>query len=823
MPVCGRPGGKSSGAPETGGTSVVKPLTTGRGLIQDLAYAIRRLRRSPVFVLVAVLTLGCGIGLSAAVFGLVDAVLLRPLPVREADRLVVITPFRPSAPTDQAAYTLADYRELRAATHALVDVTPIDLNGAFPQPVGQPGNAELVNSAWVGATFARVVGVTPIVGRGFDSSTGHIGAAPEVMISYRYWRRAYAGSREVVGKPLIVFGQAKQIVGVMPRGFDFPRGTDIWVPMPDTLSGEVAGLVGRLTPGATAAAARAELDALVSGPHSPDPPELRGQRARTVSITDAVVGSARPIMFALAGAVALLLLMTGVNVAALVLARARAREHEATLRVALGAGRARARGGLLWECVVLAGLGAIVGTGLATATLRALIVAAPPELPRLDSAAIDARVLAYTCGVAALLAIGLGAACAAAPGSLGLTSMLRDARVTSAAQRWPRRLVVSQVAMAVVVLAGAGLTLRTVHALTHVDMGFASDRLLIGRVYPAAGHWESDSTWRRMLARVIDAIDSTPGVVQASPLVAPPFTGRMGFDIGYLIEDQPATALATNPLVALFTATPATFETLGIPVVRGRGFTTADRAGGQPVAVVSEDLARTVWPGRDAIGQRIRFGATDPWQTVVGVVRETRFRDIQSVRPTIYLADAQAGIMSYVLGIRAKGRPDALVATIRRVVSAVEPRLGLSGLVSTAALAAPVLAPSRFAALLLSAVAGTALLLAGAGLYGTLAALVEERRREIGIRLALGALPRSVALLVVRQGIILVLAGAAIGCGAALAGTRYLATLLYGVTAGDPITYAGVLVTLALIAVVACALPAYRAGGVDPMVVIRDS
>ena len=608
--------------------------------------------------------------------------------------------------------------------------------------------------------------------------------------------------------------------GYCPEGSTTLAVLTFWAPAPDTLSGPWFGFVGTLAPGAMAAAARAEANAVV--PNSPDPGELHGIRARSMSLTEAVIGSARPVMIALSIGVGLLLLMTAVNVAALVLARATARRTEVALRLAIGASARTAAAGLVWECACLAWAGAAAGLAIGAASLRALLRSAPPELPRLDAVVLDWRAFVYASIVAAALATILGilsTRVARAGNSGALGGQLRTATRTSL---WPRRLVVSQVALAVAIMAGAGVTLRSLEALTHVDMGFRPDHLLVGRGFPADGQWRTDSAWTRSVERVVANLNAVPGITSASLMIAPPFTANIGFDATYMIKGEPTTALKSNSLIALYTAGPETFKTLGLSLLTGRNFTTNDRSGGNWVAIVSAGLARRLWPGRDPVGQQIRLGtATDPWITVVGVVGDSRYRDLQTMRPTIYLAEAQAGIGPLQLIVRTKGTPEAMVSTIQRVVHETEPRLGLAALVPILTLAAPVLAGTRFATLLLSFVAAAGLVLAVAGLYGALAALVELRRRELGIRLALGALPKRLARGVVRQGLVLTAWGSTFGVLIALLGTRVLRGLLYGVTPTDPLTFTVVVLAMISVSILACFVPARRATQVDLLTVMR--
>ena len=403
---------------------------------------------------------------------------------------------------------------------------------------------------------------------------------------------------------------------------------------------------------------------------------------------------------------------------------------------------------------------------------------APPELPRLDAVVLDWRGFAYALVVAGVLAAILAVVSGSVARAGRSDAVGGGLRAAPRTMYWPSRLrSVTQVALAVAIMAGAGLTIRSLEALTHVDLGFRADHLLIGRGFPADGQWRSDSASTRAEARVVTALGAVPGVTSATLMIAPPFTGNIGFDATYMIEGEPTTALRTNPLIALYTAGPETFRTLGLPVLSGRIFSGDDRNGGNWVAVVSAGLARHLWPGRDALGQRIRLGTPqDPWITIVGVVGDSRYRDLQATRPTIYLAEAQAGISALVLAVRTRGEPDAMVSTIRRVVHATEPELAIAGLVPILTLATPILASSRFAALLLSFAAIASLVLAVAGLYGALAALVESHRREMGIRLALGAMPRVLAQSVVQRGGMLTIYGSTIGVLLAFLGTKSAAS-----------------------------------------------
>ena len=587
----------------------------------------------------AALTLGAGIGVSAAVFSLVDGIFLRPSPIRDAARVIVVWPIRRSAPKDQAAYSLADFRGFETATRAFSSLAAVNLNGAAPQPVGPANNSEMVNAARVTSGFVRTLGLIPAAGRPFDVTDRDGGPGTGVELSYRYWQRAYGGDRSAVGKPITIYGLRYVIRGVLPRGFDYPRGTDLWLPMSDTARGLIGlvDLVGRLAPGATPVQGRTELDAFLSGPNAPDPTEARDVRAVSEPIESFVTGSARPLLLALGAAVGLLLLMTIVNAMFLVVSRAVDRLREVAVRTALGAARRQATAPLVRECLVMSGAGAALAIGVAVWVLHALLALAPPELPRLDAVTfgwgIAVAAVAFSCALGA----GLGAIATHVATVAQPYQQLAVRTPPQGARRWMQVLVVSQIASAVVVLVGAGLTLRSLDAMLHIDLGFAGNRLLIGRLLPA-GRYPGDPAWDRALARAATTIDAVPGVAGTTPVIAEPFTGPTGWDTEYILEGQPSDALQTNAQLALYTATPETFHVLGVPLLAGRIFATTDSGNSPPVAIVSAQAARTLWPGQDPIGQRLRLGdASVPWETVVGVVADTRYRDLLATRATVYL------------------------------------------------------------------------------------------------------------------------------------------------------------------------------------------
>ena len=467
-------------------------------------------------------------------------------------------------------------------TGAFSAIAAIDLNGAFPAPVGPSDNTELVNTAWVTSEFLSTLGVAPLVGRPFDISDRDGGPGSGVAISYRYWQRAYNGDRTVVNRPIQLLGVTHVIRGVLPRGFDFPRGTDMWAPMPDTGSSALVDLVARLAPDASEVQGRAELDAFLSGPNAPDPSESRDVEAASEPIETAVTGSARPLLGALGAAVGLLLCMTIVSAAFLVTSRALGRLREVAVRSALGAAPAQATAPLVRECLAMAAVGAVVAVGVGMWVLHGLLALAPPELPRIDAVAFSWRLVASTIATSLAVGVGLGTIASRVAMMTRPSRFLVSRTPGEGRSRWTRPLVVTQVAGAMVVTMGAGLTLRSLEAMAHIDLGFSAQSLLVGRLMPASDRYTGDAAWDRQVSRTIAAIDAIPGVTGAAPLIAPPFTGRIGWDIRYIIERQSEDAASRNPQLALYTATPESFRVLGIRVLAGRTFASSDSGASPP-------------------------------------------------------------------------------------------------------------------------------------------------------------------------------------------------------------------------------------------------
>src|SRR6266699_2874993 len=730
--------------------------------------ALRSLRRTPGFALTAILTLALGIGLATAVFTVADALLLRRLPVRDQDRVVVLW----GQKSDQDfAYPLGfdDAREFAQRTRVLEPVATFASWGAAPLPIRHADQISRLRRALVSGEFFDVLGVRPALGRALQSSDDVYGAAPVMVLSYGAWQRRFGGDTHVLGRQIVMYehGVPYTIVGVMPQGLDYPRGADFWAPVaaaipPKGLPFVSLHVIGRLAPRATVTAARAELTAFFGRAEaSPWGRDLRGV---VQTLPRLVLGDVRPALFVFAGASGLLLLITCINVASLLLVRGVGRFREIAVRTALGAGRGRLIAQLLIENGILAGLGAALGIVVAGAALQSCIVFAPAGVPRLDEIHLNATALAGAIGIAGVAMLLFGLAPAVMTSRVELQRAVRSDPHDDAARQ------------------------------------------------------------RALLERLLPRLRAIPRVRGVSPVVAVPFAGAAAWDGRPAAEGQSQEESAANPMLNMDVVTPDYFETLGIPVLRGRGFTDADRADAPRVVVISQSAARHYWPGQDPLGKRLRMGADlERTVTVIGVVPDTRYRDLRDARPSVYFPLRQSffPFAPLALAIRTTGAPDAQVPVIRRVISETEPGVALSSAASFETYLDGPLAQPRLNALLLAVFAGAAVVLAAVGLFGAMATMVRQRTRELGVRMALGANAGDLRRMVMRRGLSIAAVGSVLGLIGALLANRLLQGLLYDVSPTDLATLTAVTGFLIVVAAVATLIPARTSTRIDPVVALR--
>jgi putative ABC transport system permease protein len=803
---------------------------------QDVRYALRGLARRPGFAVVVVATLTLGIGANAAIFSVVNGVLLRPLPFAAPERLVQLDQQDPYWTVSEPEFM--DYRRDARVFERVAAYTGSDVS------LTGSDEPERVEAARVSDQFFSTLGVAAARGRTFsrDEEGPGSGPSPVIVISDGLWRRRFGADPGIVGRSVIVNNVPRTVVGVMPPHLDFPSPkTSVWVPLrldPDSLwtrNNHYLTVIARLTPGATAEQASVQLNTLTRRwmrdfpeTYFPDKPLA----VAVVPMRDAILGPTRPYLVALLGAVGFVLLIACVNVANLLLARGESRRKELAIRTALGASGRRLARQALTESALLAGVGGALGLVVAWVGGRALVAMAPSTVPRLDQVAIDARVLAFTAAVA--LATGL---------LFGLAPALRAARGVSAetlkqggktsggggTHRTRRALVVTEVALAVVMLAGAGLMLRSLGRLRAMELGFDQTRLLTMRLsLPVAQYDDARAAeyYRELVARAA----ALPGVRGAAAVRQLPMEreGDDGWSIA--VDGRNPKTIAEAPVATPAQVTPDYFQVMRIPLLRGRGFTAADRADAPPVAVVNETMAKQLWPGADPVGRTLRmFSDQSPWVTVVGVVKDVRSNGFLADVPAVmYFPHAQTAKSAYVtprsmaLVVRAAGDPMALAGALRRTVRTLDPNVPISSVQSMEQVVAGRIASRRFATALLGTFAALALALAGVGIYGVIAFGVSQRTYELGLRMVLGAQRHAVLRLVVSEALGMTLVGLALGLGGALAVGYMARSLLVGVPVADVPTLALVSAVLAGVAVLASALPARRATLVSPTEALRN-
>jgi putative ABC transport system permease protein len=802
--------------------------------MQGIRIAVRSLRRTPGFAVTAVLTLALGIGLSVAVFTVAEALLLRKLPFRDQNGLVVLWTQPADRSFDHYPLSLARARDFARSTRTLERVAFATYEGAWPIPIREADRMSRLRQALVSGDFFDVLGAQPVLGRALRVEDDVIGAAPVVVLSYVAWQGHFAGSSEVLGRQIVVHGNGVgyTIVGVMPRGFDYPRGVDFWAPLvpmrtnpgSDSTFADV-DLIGRLRSGATPVIARDELTAFYG--RVGDSPWARSLHGVANPLPRLILGDTKPAVLVFAVASLMLLVITCVNVANLLLVRGLARTREVAVRSALGASRGRVIAQLLAENAVLAIGGGALGIAVATAAVGAFVAFAPAGLPRLDEIQVNATALAGAVGITAVAMMLFGLAPAIMTSRVELQEVLR-AGTRQSMNRGSRLatevLVVGQVALAVLVLSAAGLIARSLIKLERAELSFEPSHLLIGELAFKYDQVDTKEKQLALLDRLVPAVRAVPGVQAVSPVVAIPFSGSGGWDISLAAEGQSAVEATGNPVLNMDVVVPEYFITFGITLVRGRGFTDQDREGTPGVVVISQSTAHHFWPGADPIGKRVKLGIkAEETATVVGVVPDTRYRELQDPRPSVYfpLRQSPFPFAPMNLAIRTRGAPADLVSAVRRAVGSIDPGIGLASAAPFGSFLDGPLAPPRLNALLLAVFAGAAVALAAIGLFGVMATMVGQRTREFGVRMALGATGQELRLMVMRRGLTLATIGVVTGLLGALLANRLLLALLYQVSPTDPATLSIVVVLLLTVAGLASLFPARSSTRIDPVQALR--
>jgi putative ABC transport system permease protein len=799
----------------------------------DLRFAFRRLRRNRSASIAAALTLALGVGAVTALFSVVQAVLLRPPPFRAPAELVAVDLHPAGRPENRFEISYLDFRDWRAHSRSFQDLA------AHQTAVGRvvwEGGGEPVPAAgfMVSGHFFDLLGARPALGRALEPADDRPGAEPVLVLSDALWRRELGGSREALGRSVRLDGVPHTLVGVMPPEFDYPRGAGFWravEPAVDSLvtKREIGFLsvIGRLRAGVTPEAAAGELSRVADEvAREALPPDLHLATA-IEPLVERLIGRVRPVLLILFGATGLVLVIACVNVASLLLAQAPARRRELAVRTALGASRGRLLRQLLLESLLLGVVGGGLGLLLAAAAVALLGAMVPPELFRAEAVAMDAGVLGFALVVALAASAGFGLAPALTGARADVQATIRDGGKSSSgkgARRLLRALVVAETAVAMVLLVGAGLLLNGFLRLRAVDPGPDPDRTLTLQVFLSNPELAEANRSHAFFGRLVERAEALPGVEAAAGVLVRPLEGPQGFDYPFTIAGRTPDEQATYPFLNYEAVTPRYFESTGLRVLRGRGFTAQDRAEAPRVAVLGESVARRFWPGDDPVGSRIKWGAPDgpaPWLEVVGVVEDGRYRGLEQVSLDVYVPFEQSPWPLNHLVIRTTADPAALVSALRREASALEPSVRLLDVATVGAMMSAALARPRFTTTLLGTFGVSALLLAAVGLAGVLWFTTRQRTREIGIRMALGATGARIRLEVLREGATLAAVGLLLGAVLAAALARLLRGLLYEVGPHDQPTYLAVAGVLALVSLLAAFLPAWRASREDAVVALR--
>jgi predicted permease len=801
---------------------------------QDLRYGARMLVKQPGFTLIAVLTLALGIGANTAIFSVVNAVLLRPLSYADDERLVMIWGKFPAAGIKRASVSVPEFIDYRDRTHSFAQV---GVYGGADFTLTGRGAAERFNGALVSANLLSLLGVNPTLGRHFLAEENQPDRSHVVILSYGLWQRRFGGDSQLIGQEITLDGLNYMVVGVMPPGFQFPWAeTEIWRPLDITAArlnerySRWLSSVARLKPGVTMAQAQAEMDALARSMHQ-EYPKFYGERSdwgiNLIPLRNELVGDvhdALPILLAVVGCV---LLIACANVANLLLSRATARHKEMAVRAALGAGRRRLIQQLLTESILLAAAGGSLGMLLALWSNVHLIKLGPQELSSGGPVGIDGRVLLFTLLVSLLTAVLFGLAPAWQAAKLNLNDALKEGGRNASAGRGRLRnlLVIGEIAMALTLLVGAGLVLKSFYRLLRVDPGFDPANVLTMRLALSSIEYPEGHQQRAFYEKVLSQIESLPGVQAAGAVHNLPMSGS-GNTRNFSIEGLPEIPLNVD----FYQASPNYFSAMGMRVASGRFFSRDDREDQPRVAIVNETLARRFFPNQNPLGKRIKMGAAIgpfQWLSIVGVVRDVKQNGLdEETKPALYVHYLQPPLpgwkfQSMFLVVRTQSDSLSLLPALRNTLQALDKNQPVYRVVTMEQLLARSMAARKFSLLLLTLFAALALALSVIGLYSVLAYAVTQRMHEIGIRMALGAQRNEVLKLMVKQGMALALIGIAVGLSASFALTRLMKSLLFGVEPTDPLTFSVVASLLTLVALLACWIPARRATKVDPLLALR--
>ena len=803
-------------------------------LIQDLRYSARVLRKNPGFAAVVVLTLALGIGANTAIFSIVDAVLLRPLPFPHANRIMALYQTLPEQGVIQngtSYLNFVDWREQGRSFEAMgaYHDSEVSLSGF--------GGPEMVPNAIVTSGLLSTLAGRPILGRVMIPADDEPGAPLVVLMSERLWRRRFGAASDIVGRTITLDKQAFTVIGILPAEFRFPfvePAVDLWMPVQQDTQlkalvsrrgGHYLRVVGRLKPGVTVEQAQTELVGIQARLAAQYPAENAGWGARVAPLQQEIVGDVQLELLVLLGAVAVVLLIACVNVANLLVARATSRSRELAVRAALGAGKRRIIRQLLTESLLLGGIGGALGAATAWWAMRAMNQWLPDDLPRIHNIEVDAPVLWFTLGLTLLVSLlfGLAPALQATSGNLanGLKEGMRGSSDGIVPEFVRGALVTAEVALAVVLLTGAGLLLHSFVKLQSVSPGFRTKGILTATVTLPQSQYTKPEEWAAFSRRALQQIKALPGVTDAAAAAPLPMSGRI--NLAFTIDGRSQTP-EDHTAANYSTVSPAYFQVMGIPILRGRAFDERDIATSQNVTIISDSFARRYFQKEDPLGRHLSLGFP-PNRTskeIVGVAADIKSVSLDApAEPATYAPYEQSPFWALSFAVRTEGDPATLALAVRARIHELDKDLPIEDVRPIGVLLANSVALPRFRTLLVALFGALALILAAVGIYGVISYSVAQRTREIGLRMALGAAPAGILKLVLRQGMKPVLAGLSVGLLGAFGLTRLFRSLLFGVTPGDPLTYGGTIFLLLMIAILARYVPARRAMRVDPMIALR--
>jgi putative ABC transport system permease protein len=802
-------------------------------LFQDVRYGLRTLRKSAGFTTVAVLTLALGIGANTAIFSVIRAVLLSPLPYDKPDRIVLVWESNPAAGFNQFAVAPPNYVDWHRDSSSFESMASA-ARGTFNYTGG--AEPERLSGARVAAPFFAVFGVQPALGRTFVAEDDVVGKAHVVVLGHGLWMRRFGGDRNILGKALTLDGQTYSVIGVMPEGFQYPTRVELWLPSeftardlgPGARGAHYLRVMARMKPGVSIEQAQAEMTGIAKRLQEQYPDMNKGWSALVVSINEATVGNIRATLLVLFGAVGFLLLIACANVANLLLARAATRQREMAIRTSLGAGRWRIARQLLTESVMLSAMGSALGLFLAEWGVRALRTLPPSNLPRAAGIQLDLTVMGFT----AVLAFATGILFGLGPALQNLrnapSETLKEGGRTASAGRHGMRsfLVVLETTLALMLLVGSGLLLKSFLRLQQVDPGYQSKNLLTASVSLPGSKYATDPQKAQFFEQLLLRLQNLKGVQAVGAASSNPLEGQ-AYSFAFATKELSAVAPTEQPSAGFYTVSPDYFRTLGIPLLTGRTFTPQDIAGGPHVVIISQSVAKQFFRDRNPLGQLIFIGNSGPeegqiWREVVGVVGDIKDEGLEAGGSlALYEPHQQKTWGEMTVFLRTEGDPSQMASVVRSEVMALDKDQPVAAIATGGELMARAVAQPQLRTLLLAIFAGVALVLAGFGVYGVMSNTVAQRTHEIGVRMALGAQQGSMLRLVVGNGMRLTLLGVALGIGGALMLTRVMKGFLFQVTPTDPETFAAVAFFLVMVAFLASYIPARRAMRVDPVVALR--